>query len=169
MKLAEELYQAGFVSYPRTETDMFDPGYDLRAMVRTQADSGAPWAAFAQRLDTTPLFRWPRPGEGSEGEGREESASDSPALRAGPALPSVMDVVTYAAPGSSLAAGGHDDKAHPPIHPTKAFAGDGNSEKMRLYEFIARHFLACALPAAAAACLSSCGGGGRAFLPGLKP
>ena len=29
MKYAEELYQAGFVSYPRTETDIFDPGYDL--------------------------------------------------------------------------------------------------------------------------------------------
>lgn len=29
MKLAEELYQAGFISYPRTETDCFDPGMDL--------------------------------------------------------------------------------------------------------------------------------------------
>lgn len=33
MKLAEELYQAGFISYPRTETDVFDPGMDLRAIV----------------------------------------------------------------------------------------------------------------------------------------
>ena len=32
MKLAEELYQTGFISYPRTETDSFDAGYDL--MVR---------------------------------------------------------------------------------------------------------------------------------------
>jgi DNA topoisomerase-3 len=30
MKLAEELYQAGFISYPRTETDAFDPAMDLR-------------------------------------------------------------------------------------------------------------------------------------------
>lgn len=29
MKLAEELYQNGFISYPRTETDTFDAGYDL--------------------------------------------------------------------------------------------------------------------------------------------
>jgi DNA topoisomerase IA len=29
MKMAEELYQAGFISYPRTETDVFPPGMDL--------------------------------------------------------------------------------------------------------------------------------------------
>lgn len=34
MKLAEELYQAGFISYPRTETDVFDPGYDLEVCMR---------------------------------------------------------------------------------------------------------------------------------------
>lgn len=32
MKLAEELYQGGFISYPRTETDRFDPGYDLQVI-----------------------------------------------------------------------------------------------------------------------------------------
>jgi DNA topoisomerase-3 len=30
MKLAEELYQGGFISYPRTETDAYDPAMDLR-------------------------------------------------------------------------------------------------------------------------------------------
>lgn len=35
MALAEELYQAGFVSYPRTETDGFDEQIDL--MVRLLA------------------------------------------------------------------------------------------------------------------------------------
>lgn len=30
MRLAEELYQAGHISYPRTETDMFDNQYDLQ-------------------------------------------------------------------------------------------------------------------------------------------
>ena len=29
MKVAEDLYQSGFISYPRTETDGFPPGMDL--------------------------------------------------------------------------------------------------------------------------------------------
>ena len=33
MKLAEELYQTGFISYPRTETDSFPEDLDLRAIV----------------------------------------------------------------------------------------------------------------------------------------
>lgn len=38
MKLAEELYQEGFISYPRTETDAFDPETDL--LVRARACPG---------------------------------------------------------------------------------------------------------------------------------
>jgi DNA topoisomerase-3 len=38
--------------------------------------------------------------------------------------------------------GASDDQAHPPIHPTKPDAGLEGVEK-RLYELIARHFLAC--------------------------
>lgn len=43
--------------------------------------------------------------------------------------------------------GGHDDKAHPPIHPTKWSAGEGgwDRDKQKVYEFVVRHFLACAL------------------------
>ncbi len=33
MKVAEELYQNGFISYPRTETDSFPTDLDLRAIV----------------------------------------------------------------------------------------------------------------------------------------
>ncbi|ONL93988.1 DNA topoisomerase 3-alpha [Zea mays] len=41
--------------------------------------------------------------------------------------------------------GGHDDKAHPPIHPTKFSEGERNwsPDHTRLYEFVVRHFLAC--------------------------
>jgi hypothetical protein len=46
MKLAEELYQAGYLSYPRTETDAFDPGMDL--LVGAWGLSG--WGEGAGRL-----------------------------------------------------------------------------------------------------------------------
>lgn len=40
--------------------------------------------------------------------------------------------------------GGHDDQAHPPIHPTKYSSGesDWDNNKGRVYEFIVRSFLA---------------------------
>lgn len=40
--------------------------------------------------------------------------------------------------------GGHNDQAHPPIHPTKYSSGeaDWTADKRKLYEFIVRSFLA---------------------------
>ncbi|KAG5490206.1 hypothetical protein JKF63_00325 [Porcisia hertigi] len=46
--------------------------------------------------------------------------------------------------------GGHDDKAHPPIHPTKAWKAT-QDERGRLYNLIVRHFLASLSPDAVAA------------------
>ena len=45
MHLAEELYQAGFVSYPRTETDVFDPQMNLMVggSLHTWCCSGPGW------------------------------------------------------------------------------------------------------------------------------
>ncbi|KAL3140647.1 hypothetical protein ABBQ32_005213 [Trebouxia sp. C0010 RCD-2024] len=106
MKVAEELYQSGFISYPRTETDSFPPGMDLMAMVRDHAGDSR-WGAHAHAIANGNM--WKPPGNG-----------------------------------------GHDDKAHPPIHPTKHTAGESgwNSEKSRLYEFIVRSFLATCSKAA---------------------
>src|SRR5450432_593090 len=100
LKFAENLYQKGFISYPRTETDRFDRGMNLRALVEKQAQDNR-WGQFAQNL-VSGGFNQPR-------EGR------------------------------------NDDKAHPPIHPITycgpgGFTGDG---ERRVYEFIARRFLAC--------------------------
>ncbi|KAL3729037.1 hypothetical protein ACJRO7_033608 [Eucalyptus globulus] len=103
MKVAEELYQAGFVSYPRTETDNFSARTDLHAIVQEQ--QGHPvWGSYAQRLLDPSSGLWRNPSNG-----------------------------------------GHDDKAHPPIHPTKFSGGERNwsQDHHRLYELVVRHFLAC--------------------------
>ncbi|XP_074320919.1 DNA topoisomerase 3-alpha [Silene latifolia] len=103
MKVAEELYQSGFISYPRTETDSFSTSTDLRAIVQEQ--EGHPiWGQYAQRLLNPEQDLWRNPGSG-----------------------------------------GHDDKAHPPIHPTKFSAGESgwSQDHHKVYELVVRHFLAC--------------------------
>ena len=97
MDLAESLYQRGYLSYPRTETDKFKEGTDLQGLIRAQLVDGR-WGGFAQGL-LSGGFQWPRDG-------------------------------------------GHDDSAHPPIHPVKA-GNDLQGDEARLYEFVARRFLAC--------------------------
>ncbi|KAJ4839793.1 DNA topoisomerase 3-alpha, partial [Turnera subulata] len=84
MKVAEDLYQAGFISYPRTETDGFSSRTDLHAIVREQQEHPV-WGSYAQRLLDPAAGLWRNP-----------------------------------------ASGGHDDKAHPPIHPTKFSGGETN-------------------------------------------
>ena len=39
--------------------------------------------------------------------------------------------------------GRNNDKAHPPIHPIKAFTDDADVDTKKIYEFISRRFLAC--------------------------
>jgi hypothetical protein len=47
VKVAEKLYQDGFLSYPRTETDQFDPQFDHQSLIVKQTVDGG-WGAFAQ-------------------------------------------------------------------------------------------------------------------------
>lgn len=56
-QVAEKLYTKGFISYPRTETDQFDKGMDLRALVEKQTVS-ADWGQFATQcaLPTSTLL-----------------------------------------------------------------------------------------------------------------
>ncbi|EYU20574.1 hypothetical protein ABFS82_08G084200 [Erythranthe guttata] len=103
MKVAEDLYQAGFISYPRTETDSFSVRTDLHTIVQEQ--QGHPtWGSYAQRLLDPEAGLWRNPSSG-----------------------------------------GHDDKAHPPIHPTKFSAGESgwSQDHHKVYELVVRHFLAC--------------------------
>ncbi|KAI0876092.1 DNA topoisomerase [Hypoxylon argillaceum] len=64
METAEGLYNKGFISYPRTETDRFDPGMNLRALVQKQTQSHA-WGEFAQSL-VNGGFQQPRQGRNDD-------------------------------------------------------------------------------------------------------
>lgn len=78
MSLAEGLYNKGFISYPRTETDRFDKGMNLRALVEKQTPDQR-WGQFAQGLKDGG-FQQPR-------EGRHDDKAHPP-----------IHPITYAAP-----------------------------------------------------------------------
>ncbi|KAF9983300.1 DNA topoisomerase [Mortierella antarctica] len=61
---AESLYTKGWISYPRTETDQFDPNYDLMALIEKQRPNEA-WGRFAQRL-AEGGYRNPRRGKNND-------------------------------------------------------------------------------------------------------
>ncbi|KAI6091867.1 prokaryotic type I DNA topoisomerase [Hypoxylon rubiginosum] len=64
MEAAEHLYNKGFISYPRTETDRFDSGMNLRALVQKQTQSES-WGEFAQNL-ANGGFQQPRQGRNDD-------------------------------------------------------------------------------------------------------
>ncbi|KAF1915376.1 DNA topoisomerase III [Ampelomyces quisqualis] len=64
LQLAEKLYQKGWISYPRTETDQFDQGMNLRDLVQKQAQGGR-WADYATAL-VNGGFSWPRNGRNND-------------------------------------------------------------------------------------------------------
>uniref|UniRef100_A0A480SG85 DNA topoisomerase n=1 Tax=Sus scrofa TaxID=9823 RepID=A0A480SG85_PIG len=49
MRIAEKLYTQGYISYPRTETNIFPKGLDLAALVEQQT-SDPRWGAFARSI-----------------------------------------------------------------------------------------------------------------------
>ncbi|KAJ1988705.1 DNA topoisomerase 3-alpha [Coemansia sp. RSA 1358] len=65
MSTAESLYNKGFISYPRTETDQFDTNMDLRGTV-TKLTQYQPFADYARRLANNGEFRWPRQGKNND-------------------------------------------------------------------------------------------------------
>ncbi|POR33202.1 DNA topoisomerase [Tolypocladium paradoxum] len=78
MTIAEGLYNKGFISYPRTETDRFDKGMNLKALVQKQTPDQR-WGQFAQGL-VDGAFHQPR-------EGRHDDKAHPP-----------IHPITYAAP-----------------------------------------------------------------------
>ncbi|KAL2868656.1 DNA topoisomerase 3 [Aspergillus lucknowensis] len=60
MKTAEALYTKGFISYPRTETDQFDKGIDLKKLIEKQLEDQS-WGEYARGL-LDGNFKTPRAG-----------------------------------------------------------------------------------------------------------
>ncbi|PWN28201.1 prokaryotic type I DNA topoisomerase [Jaminaea rosea] len=49
LDVAEALYNRGFLSYPRTETDQYDNAFDFRSLIQKQTSDGQ-WGSYAQGL-----------------------------------------------------------------------------------------------------------------------
>ncbi|KAF5095581.1 hypothetical protein D0Z03_001798 [Geotrichum reessii] len=62
MDIAEALYNKGFISYPRTETDQFDKAMDLKQLVEKQTPS-LDWGEYARGL-LAPNGRYTPPRQG---------------------------------------------------------------------------------------------------------
>lgn len=61
MEIAEKLYNKGFISYPRTETDMFITSIDLKGLISVQKND-ALWGGYAKKLLEENKFKWPKQG-----------------------------------------------------------------------------------------------------------
>jgi len=103
MQVAERLYMAGHISYPRTESTAYPRGFELKETLGIQK-SHPTYGVFVSRLLDDGAFTAPRRG---------------------------IDVGD-----------------HPPITPMRASTEDqvGGGEAWRLYDFIARHFIASVSP-----------------------
>ncbi|PWN32112.1 putative DNA topoisomerase type I, partial [Meira miltonrushii] len=98
LDIAEKLYQRGILSYPRTESDQYDPAFDFNTYIDKQKHH-PDWGTFASNLVNDPRC-FEKPVNGKK-----------------------------------------NDKAHPPIHPTKP-AIDLTGDEKRVYDFVTRRFLA---------------------------
>ncbi|EIM82961.1 prokaryotic type I DNA topoisomerase [Stereum hirsutum FP-91666 SS1] len=65
LDIAEKLYQQGFLSYPRTETDQYDPQFDFMSLIEKQ-NVDPEWGQFAHMLQTQDGFNAPRKGKNND-------------------------------------------------------------------------------------------------------
>ncbi|PRP83566.1 DNA topoisomerase 3-alpha-like [Planoprotostelium fungivorum] len=65
MKIAEKLYQAGWISYPRTETDVFQDGTDFQSLIQMQTNDPG-WGQYATDLLDQDKFLPPKKGKSND-------------------------------------------------------------------------------------------------------
>ncbi|KAI9295331.1 prokaryotic type I DNA topoisomerase [Neoconidiobolus thromboides FSU 785] len=62
MEIANNLYNKGFISYPRTETDQFDKKMDLKSLIEKQKHDTT-YFNYCTKLLNNNKFLWPRQGK----------------------------------------------------------------------------------------------------------
>ncbi|KAJ1510371.1 DNA topoisomerase 3-alpha [Coelomomyces lativittatus] len=65
MRIAEQLYQKGFISYPRTETNRFAKNFNLKPLITIQRNHPV-WGHYASALLDEDLFDLPRQGKNDD-------------------------------------------------------------------------------------------------------
>lgn len=65
MLAAEKLYQKGFISYPRTETDAFSDEFNFMELIKTQQPH-AKWGNYANSLVNENKFKRPKNGKNND-------------------------------------------------------------------------------------------------------
>lgn len=65
MKIAEMLYEKGYISYPRTETDMFVENFDIRSILEEQSSNNK-WGNYCEKLLDGIGYENPKKGKHSD-------------------------------------------------------------------------------------------------------
>ncbi|ODO09647.1 hypothetical protein I350_01860 [Cryptococcus amylolentus CBS 6273] len=87
---AEKLYQKGFVSYPRTETDQYDPSFDFNSLIEKQTHSEL-WGDYSRNL-LNGAFQRPRNGRKND----KAHPPIHPTAHASPTVLSPQEAAVYA-------------------------------------------------------------------------
>lgn len=66
MKAAENLYQSGYISYPRTETEVFRREFQHQPLLQDLANNGGEFQQYAAKLLTGSHFQTPRAGRNDD-------------------------------------------------------------------------------------------------------
>ena len=138
MEIAEALYQKGFIRSARRQM-MARRAYEIEFCTHLPLSLSL-LLSHSHALVVVVSFSYPRTETDSFKEGTDMQAL----IQLQTADPQWGGFASMLLTGGFQypSDGGHDDGAHPPIHPTKPPLNLNPQEQM-VYEYIARHFLAC--------------------------